>query len=288
MNKFSSLLIIASLAFGLNACKEVGPDIDLGRGKATVQDTTYIESPIATPEAKNVVIEEFTGVRCPNCPQGHQIIASIKAAHPDNVVSMSLHPSNSLGYPYTFSTENFITAEAQNLYEYLGLLGLEPCAAIDRHLFSGESNVLLDKSKWTGYVNQQLATTTPVNIVLNKSYDTATRELTVIAEVHYTQTITNDNKLTIALVESGMVSAQLNGSVIDTFYTHNDIQRAFITDTKGDAITSTTEAGRVVRRVYKKTLDALWKPENMKIIAYVHEYQNDIKVVYQGKELEVQ
>jgi hypothetical protein len=52
---------------------------------------------VQAPEAKHVVIEEFTGVRCPNCPQGHQIISAIKAANPEKVVAVSFHPINSLG-----------------------------------------------------------------------------------------------------------------------------------------------------------------------------------------------
>ena len=89
------------------------------------------------------------------------------------------------------------------------------------------------------------------------------------------------------LTESNIISAQLDGSVIDTFYNHKDVMRDFISDTQGDAITQTREAGRVIRKVYKKVLDAAWKPENVKIVAFVHEYQNS-KVVYQSKEIDVQ
>jgi hypothetical protein len=62
--------------------------------------------------------------------------------------------------------------------------------------------------------------------------------------------------------------------------------RDVISDTQGDLLTSTLEQGRVIRKVYKKVLDALWKPENMFILAYVHEFQNS-KIVYQAKEIHV-
>jgi hypothetical protein len=105
--------------------------------------------------------------------------------------------------------------------------------------------------------------------------------------MHYTQNVTEENKLTLLLTESNIMSAQLDGSVIDTFYSHKDVMRDFITDTQGDAITQTREAGRVVRKVYKKVLDAAWKPENVKVIGFVHEYQNS-KLIYQAKEVDVQ
>jgi hypothetical protein len=278
--------ILIGLAL-LSSCKEVGPDINLGGNANAVSDTTYVESPVATPELKNVVIEEFTGVRCPNCPQGHQVIASIKASNPERIVAVSLHPINSLGAPYAFSVQDFKNQKAQSLFDYLGQIGLEPAAGIDRKLFSGESNILLDKNKWITCANQQLAQTSPVNLLLSKSYDSVSRELTMIVELHYTDTVPESNKLTLLLTESNIVTAQLDGSIIDTFYTHKDVMRDVITDITGDVITQSLGAGRVVRKVYKKVLDVVWKPENMHVVAYVHEYLNS-KRIYQGKEIEVQ
>lgn len=280
------LVAAAGVAFNVSSCKEVGPEINLGKNQNAVSDTTYVESPIATPEARVVLIEEFTGVRCPNCPQGHAITASIKAGNPDKVVSISLHPINSLGAPYSFSVQDFRSQKAQTLFDYLGQIGLEPAAGIDRTVFSGETKILLDKSKWANYTTQQLSTTTPVNIAIDKTLDTTNNELTVAVELHYTSAVTETNKLTVVLTESDMVTAQLDGAIIDTFYVHKDVMRDFISDTQGDLLNTTLEAGRVIRKVYKKTLDAAWKPENMHIVAYVHESQNS-KVVYQVKEVEV-
>lgn len=279
-------VLALGIAVTMQACKEVGPDINLGNNENVIADTTYVESPVAAVEQKNVVIEEFTGVRCPNCPQGHVIINNLKTQNPGKIVAISLHPINSLGAPYSFSIHDFRSQDAQGLFDYLGQIGLQPAAGIDRMKFGGENAVLLDKSKWQTRFNEELAIAPPVNVLLEKTYDSTNRELTIVAEVHYTQTITEENKLTVLLTESGMVTPQLDGSIIDTFYVHKDIMRTYITATQGDQITTTREAGRVVRRVYKKVLDAAWKPENMYIVAFVHEYVNS-KRVYQGKEIHI-
>lgn len=287
MNKVAIYGIVMMVAASmLPSCKEVGPDINLGNNQNVVADTTYVESPTATAEQKNVVIEEFTGVRCPNCPQGHVIINTLKTQNPDRIVAVSLHPINSLGAPYSFSPMDFRSDDAQSLFDYLGQIGLQPAAAIDRTLYGGESAVLLDKSKWQTRVNQELAVVPAVNVLLDKTYDSTNRELTIVVELHYTQTVTEENKLTVLLSESGMVTPQLDGSIIDTFYTHKDVMRQYITATQGDQITTTREAGRVIRRVYKKILDAAWDPKHMHIVAFVHEYVNS-KVVYQGKEIDI-
>ncbi len=270
----------------LPSCKEVGPDINLKNNQNVISDTTYIESPVASPELKNVILEEFTGVRCPNCPQGHQTLAAIKTANPGRAFSVSFHPVNSLGYHYEFSTDTFENNDAQTLFDELGQRGFEPVAAINRIPFNANS-VLFDRNVWATNTTAQLLLTTPVNIVLDKNYNSSNRELTITVELHYTENVAEKNKLTVLLSESNIISAQLNGSVIDTFYTHNDVQRAFVSDIRGDLIDQTREAGRVVRKVYKTTLAAKWKPENMHILAYVHEFENS-KYVYQGKEVDIE
>ncbi|MBL0309286.1 MAG: Omp28-related outer membrane protein [Bacteroidetes bacterium] len=278
---FSLILIIL-----FPSCKEIGPNINLRGNENSISDTTYLESPSPSAEDKNVVLEEFTGVRCPNCPQGHQIIETIKSSNLGRVISVSFHPVNSLGNPYPFSPQNFQSQKAQTIFDYLGQIGLEPAASVDRKVYSGESNILTGASKWPGYTSSQLALPTPVNISLDKLYDSVKNELTVIAELHYTQTITESNRLTILVTESGMIAPQLNGSTIDTFYSHRDVMRDFITNIQGDDLPVTLEKGRVIRKVYSKTLDALWKPENMRIVAFVHEFQNS-KIIYQGKEVDI-
>jgi|ERR1043165_5051769 hypothetical protein len=287
-----SNLILCSLLFVLcsliNSCKEVGPDINLHGNENVVADTTYIESSVQSAEVKNVIIEEFTGVRCTNCPAGHTLLRSIQNANPGRVVAVSLHPRNTLGTPYAFSNQDLRNDKANSLWAtYLPDQGFEPEAAVDRKLFSGETALLLDRSLWTGYASQQLAQTTPVNLKLESSYDSTTHQATVVVELHYTQNVTEENKLTVLFTESDITTAQLNNSTIDTFYTHKDVMRDYITDTQGDAITQTREAGRVVRKVYKKMLDAAWKPENVSVVAFVHEHLNS-KLVYQVKEVEVE
>src|SRR5580698_7392448 len=76
---FLICLTLAGFFLLMQACKEVGPQINLH--DYTAQDSTYVESPVATPLLRNVVIEEFTGTSCVNCPQGHALVASIQSSY---------------------------------------------------------------------------------------------------------------------------------------------------------------------------------------------------------------
>ncbi len=278
--------IMVAAALFLQSCEEVGPDINLHGNKSSVSDTTYIESVVETPEPKNVLLEEMTGVRCTNCPQAHQLVAQMKVQYPDRFFSLAYHPINSLGGQYPFSKDTLKNQQSQILFDYFGQIGSEPAGTIDRTLFPSETYLLLNLPKWSNNVANQFLSITPVNLRLNSSFDTATREVTVTAEMHYTSADTQPNKLTIALVENGIVTPQLDGVIIDTFYVHNDVMRQIITDTKGDVIAPTHQAGTVVRKTYKTTVDPAWKAGNMHVVAFVHEYLRS-RHVYQTKEVKM-
>lgn len=44
-----------------------------------------------TPQDKNVVLEEFTGVNCVFCPDGHARAQAIQDAYPDRVSLINIH-----------------------------------------------------------------------------------------------------------------------------------------------------------------------------------------------------
>ena len=52
------------------------------------------------PQNKNVIIEEFTGRSCPNCPDGHRIANAIMEAYPGRVWAINLHSGGNSPYSY--------------------------------------------------------------------------------------------------------------------------------------------------------------------------------------------
>lgn len=282
----ATLFVAGIICF--SSCKEVGPDINLHGNPNTVSDTTYIESPAESPGAKNVVVEDFSGVQCTNCPQGHVIIDTLQSDYGSRVVPVVYHASNALGNPYPFSLQNLVNLGSTNLLAYLGDQGFEPEGAIDRQLIGcGQGAILMDKSCWTPEVQQELTLTPPVNIVLTSTFSPSTLSATIVVELHYTQNVTQSNSLTVELTEDSVVTAQLNGSIIDTFYVHNSVFRDFVTVNASpfsQTLDSSAVAGTVIRNVYSYTISranaSIWKPAHMNVVAFVQQPGN--KVITQG------
>src|SRR5690625_98554 len=105
-----------------------------------------------TPQNKKVVLEEFTGINCVFCPDGHRIAQAIKDQNPDDVILVNVHVGNFAnpgnGQP------DFRTSFGTALANQSGLTGY-PSGTINRHVFSG-STTALGRGQWTGAANQIL------------------------------------------------------------------------------------------------------------------------------------
>lgn len=133
----SAFFIPLSVIVLFSACtKEIGPAIDFSKVQA--KDTFYM-APVENAQLKNVLIEEFTGVKCPNCPDGHNIVATIQNANPSRVIAIGYYP---FGQAQTeplkdLTKADFRIADATELSTLLGGIQFLPIAAVDRKMFGG-------------------------------------------------------------------------------------------------------------------------------------------------------
>ncbi|MBS1624585.1 MAG: Omp28-related outer membrane protein [Bacteroidetes bacterium] len=288
---FPTLAIIALLA---NGCKEVGPSIDLTNGKHNVLiDTTYVESTLQAAENKNVLIELFTGVSCINCPAAHVTLDNVIAANPGRVFGIAMHstaePASQDELP-PGARQNLGSADAQTIVAHYGEPGARPVGAVDRVVHSATFlNSIFDiAGNFNGYTSTQLAKTTPVNMTLTSTYDASARSGVILTELHYTTAQPDSDKLTIYLIEDSIVTSQLQAdNSDDTNYVHNDIMRVAVTNALGDRINTTLTAGTVVKKAYTYTVDAAWRPEHMRLIAFVHRFAGSDEIL-QVKDVKLQ
>jgi hypothetical protein len=269
----------------LHSCEEIGPNIDLTSD--TSADTTYIATQVETPQVKNVLLEEFTGVRCVNCPQAHELIENLESQHGERLVAVSDH-SEDLAEPYD-GDQDLRAPEAQQFEDLFGGAAGKPSGTVDRRLYSGESSLIVFTNKWAGYINQQLSQSSPVNIHLETDFNANSRDLEVVVTLHYTAEETEENKLTVLLLEDGIVTQQVfPGGVIDSHYVQNQVLRKALPSTNGAAVTASKVPGRVVvQTLTAENLPSIWNVENMRVVALVHRSGGTMDVL-QAVEKEVE
>ncbi|MBS1773224.1 MAG: Omp28-related outer membrane protein [Bacteroidetes bacterium] len=280
---------IAVLALG--SCKEKGPLINFGN--TTASDTTYLAA-VETAKPRNVLVEEFTGADCTNCPAAAVTIENI-AAQPDkigriNVISMHIKKNGVIFGPvigkskYVFQTDKG-TQLADLVYPGIGSI---PVAGIDR--VSKGGSTILDKSDWASIINSQLALASNANMNVTSSYDPGTKTATIVVTVAYTKAVTAKQFLTVAITQDSMIDWQAKPGEEDSVYEFSHTLRDVLTGVGGDEILSkyaTKEAGRVYMRTFKYTLGSIpkWpdgKPENFHIIAILNNNDGSDKTVQQS------
>jgi hypothetical protein len=266
----------------LTACTEVPPAIDFS-SVADASDTTFVTATVPAADPKVAYLEEFTGVQCINCVQGHETIAALLAQHGDRLAAVGIH-SGDFSDPYNappyVSAYDFRTADGDNINStiYNNIAG-QPSAGIDRRKFASESRRETFRSKWAGYVQYQVNTPNPCNVKLEPTYNAATNKLKVRATVTFTQDVTGAVKITLLLSENGITDIQLlpNGTK-DTNYKHKHVFRRAITPWDGSLLPNGNARGRVYVRTFEITPDNAWRLDSCEIVGIVHQAADSLKV----------
>lgn len=199
------------------------------------------------PQDKNAILEEFTGVSCPNCPAGHQVAAAILAANPGRAFVIAHHPANS-SYTTPYPGDPDFRRSYLNVFystPYCGSSRFMPSAFVNRRQWGGER--ILSRADWTPNCNTIMAEPSPANMGLSTNYDFVTQELSIIVEIYYTDDMTDVNHIYVMLAENDLVSQQSGGS---SAYTHKHTFRESFVAQWGDEITEPTTQGSLVTLNY--------------------------------------
>ena len=239
-----------------------------------------------TPENKNIILEEYTGISCGYCPDGHSIGQALHDANPNDVFLVNIH-TGGYAVPQGAGTDFRVDPEGANLANQTGLTGY-PSGTVNRHVFSG-SNTALSRSAWSNNSTQLMSQPSPVNVAIQADVDMATNVLTVDVEVYYTgsQSVTR-NKLNVFIVQNGILGPQSGGSsynpsAIDPatgLYTHNHMLRYMMTGNWGATISTITQ-GTTFSNQYTWSMPSdingvALDPTNIAVIAFVAEGQQEI------------
>lgn len=279
------IIFISGLAALLLSCKE--HLIPMPAGGTASTDTTYM-APVEAPQQRNVLIEEFTGVSCPQCPEGHQFISGFETTYPGRIIAAGYYPFN-IGQAdpiQGMTVQDFRTTKATDLgSSFLGGVFFLPCATIDRTPFTGGS-YLSDRNQWAGKVADRMQAATPVNMYVTSTYNDATHEATINVKAAFTQAVAKKIMLSVSVIENNIIDAQDFPTYTDPVYNHTHVMRDILTQTYGSPILDAVakDAGRVYERTFKYTINTAWKPENCKVIAFISNNENNDKEVAQTAE----
>ena len=161
------------------------------------------------PENKNIVLEEFTGIHCGYCPDGHVVAQNIYDQNPGDVILINIHTG---GYATPSAGEpDFRTNFGDDIANQSNLSGY-PAGTVNRHQFSMSQSggTAMSRGDWTNASSQILNQPSYINVAAQSTININTRELTVVVETFYTGTPPSSitNTLNVALLQNNVAGPQ--------------------------------------------------------------------------------
>lgn len=209
----------AAIAAVSAGCDEISPD------------DRFIHMDEIVPQ-RTVLLVDFTGQYCINCPEAHEVIEQLENQYGDSLVAVSVHCGD-FGLPYTRSNIEanrvcLMYDEGDRLDNEYNQLASWPAGIVDMQRPS-----ILDTG-WSTAVRTALTMPPQASVVMSSSVkdETVSVTMSVSAKSYFSGSIV------AWLLEDGIVAPQRNaeGAVIPD-YVHNNVFRRSFTDVTGDALT---------------------------------------------------
>ncbi|MDE6339162.1 MAG: Omp28 family outer membrane lipoprotein [Muribaculaceae bacterium] len=255
-----------------------GASLLMGSAFVACDNISYDDRLIPVESAKVervVLIEDFTGQNCVNCPDAHVIIEGLEEQYGDAVVAVSIHGGKmALSNEYTSFDANFIGLANPEGEYYNSLFQILswPKGMVNRN------GQILDYADWSGAVRTELARPADLAIELNADLLSKTDENTG----ETTQTIAIDvellpqadiaGALQVWVLESGIVARQSTTSGRNNEYVHNNVLRAAVNGNDGEPVSLKKDMPHSasysidVRYNDKER----WDAENLSVVAFVY------------------
>lgn len=239
---------------------------------------------------KKVLIEELTGVSCPNCPAGATKVEAILELFEGKVVAMGIHGELQAEPVDGKSKYDFRNEDAANLEEYLKPFLGKPSLAVNRVKFEDQNFIpIVGVDVWQGYIEAEFEKENVINLYVDHSYNNDTRQVNIDVTATALQDIDGNFSLSVALTESHIIDTQQNQSEIIQEYEHNHVLRDMLTNYQGDNIANgTLSKGQELSKSYSYTLpesDGTWIAENMEIVVFVSNSLDTSKDVLQAEQV---
>ena len=223
-----------------------------------VKPKTVIISTDTTKVYKNVLVEDYTGSTCVNCPPAGAELDSLISTYGNRIVPLSVNAGN-FAVPVPTYTLNLQCATA-DIYDgtfQMSATG-NPCGMVNRKGATLASKYLLWTTWATATQDIILHDTAFIKIALTTTFDTTTRALKVTATSTFLKQLSGTYNLVILLTQDSIIGPQKSGTAGEIAnYVHRFVLRDAINGNWGEPlVTSGATANQTIAKTYNYTLNS--------------------------------
>ena len=274
--KFAKTLLIAVLLVVLlfSSCDKIKAPYALARHghiTDTVVDWRDTVSPI-----KRILLEDYTGHKCPNCPAAATIAHSQEENYHGKLIVLAVH-AGYYAIPGTgeFAADFRTTAGEEWNTDFL--VSAYPSGMIDRKEFNGHR--ILGSEEWIIDIASIIDQSPDLNMLIHNTYDSVSRTVNSVIYSQFLRSLTGSYNITVCVMEDNMISAQDSASIIIHNYVFNDVLRGSVNGTYGEILTTSVDPSLTYMGKFSIPITTAWVAKNCWILAFIS--KSDTKEILQ-------
>lgn len=230
---------------------------------------------------RKVLIEDYTGHKCGNCPAAARELRKLDSIYAGKVVPMAVHAgfyanvTPASNPPYPTDLKSSAGTEYDNFFG--NSLAGNPNGLVNR-LGYGTASFIRQWSDWGTVAYSMMSMPADFKITITNTYNSATNQVTSVITTKAINAKTGTYNLVVALTEDSIIGEQVDYSLpaaeqYMTDYEFNHVLRGTLTPSWGDQIVSASiNAGdSVVKTISNYQLAANWKWQKCHIVAYLYD-----------------
>ena len=288
MKNILLVLVVFSLAFA--GCKKKGctdliatnydPKAKQEDGSCVFpSENIEIAWPVNSNLYRNVLIEDYTGHLCTNCPAAAEIASSLETDNPGRVFVASIHASPDGSFqgvqPPDFITDFTTNAGTTYTADMPGFLG-NPMGTVNRTDEGLGNTVWYFDSDWGTATSTALTAPLQANLQLQYDYSAQNNELTIYTETEFKSNMSGNFNLILYLVRDTVISSQeMNTGATDLDYVHRSVLSDNINGNWGTNVLSGAVSNgdfiyeNFIYQLPDPTIDLTFNINNLSIITYL-------------------
>jgi hypothetical protein len=235
--------------------------------------------PFIASHQRKVLLEEYTGRKCGNCPEGSHEADSIVQLYGSKVVSITIHsgyfakPDASVNYSYDMRSA---TGTIYDDFFKVGYLG-NPNGMVNRIDYDPNTfSHVKAFTTWRSNVASQLNLAPEADISIIADYNSTASKICLHIRSEFLTALSDNYRLVLLVTEDSLKKTQKDYSLPspsdDTSYIHRNVLRDAINGTWGESIGSEAiSAGDVFINNYTYPLTSPWNVQQLYIVAYIYD-----------------
>jgi len=284
------LFASAISSFFFYSCDYVGNPIP--PVNANLDDTSTCNAPTfptITSHVKKILIEDYTGHTCTNCPNAARKLEDLDTTYDGQIIALGLHVSGyalpnagSTGGPSGSYLNDYRTSygDAYDTYFQISNAGL-PKGMVNRTPYNNTTYTHRKNWwEWAAAVTSQLGQAPKMELQIINDFNATGQKLCSHIKAEFLTANTGTFKLVLLLAQDSIIDWQFDGGVNDSTYVHRHVLRDAITDKWGAVIaTGNISASHsiITKFAYKIPNDYKNIPVDMHqmyVIAFVYDAAN--------------